>query len=416
VQRCRIVLYSHDTMGLGHMRRNLLIAQTLAAPPLRAIVLLITGAQQINSFTLPSGVDCFTLPALFKNAEGQYSPRHLDISLRELIALRGKMIRAALEAFKPDVFVADNVARGAVRELDPALEYLRGRTRCVLGLRDVLDDPETVHRQWRRDDNENAIRDFYDAVWVYGDPVAYDLVHEYRLSEDVAEKVRYTGYLDQRFRIEPSNGGDNTALKNLGLPANKLALCLCGGGQDGVQIAVAFAEADLPPDLAGLIVTGPFMPKTIQQYLHNLALRRPRLRVIEFFHEPTRLINLADRVVSMGGYNTTCEVLSFAKRALIVPRTKPRREQLIRAERLSKLGLLDFLHPDELTPEALSEWLRQDLIRPPIHDRIDMNGLIRLPWLLQEVLSSAKYPNKNRNQMKVTSLCRSINRFAWATL
>ena len=47
----------------------------------------------------------------------------------------------------------------------------------------------------------------------------------------------------------------------------------------------------------------------------------------------------------MGGYNTFCEILSFDKPALIVPRSVPRQEQLIRAERAVKLGLVSMLDP-----------------------------------------------------------------------
>ncbi len=121
-----------------------------------------------------------------------------DISLQELIAVRAKVIRAALEEFEPDVLIVDYSLRGAVRELDPTLKYLRaaGRPRCVVGLRDVLSDPAVLHREWCRVANEAAIRDYYDAVWVYGDPAVYDPVREYRFPPDVAAKVRYTGYLD----------------------------------------------------------------------------------------------------------------------------------------------------------------------------------------------------------------------------
>ncbi len=91
----------------------------------------------------------------------------------------------------------------------------------------------------------------------------------------------------------------------------------------------------------------------------------------------------------MGGYNTICEVLSFRKPALIVPRVKPRREQLIRAERLQALGLVDLLHPADLTPGALSEWLANGHRRPALARRhIDLNGLTRVPQLLEELLAT----------------------------
>jgi predicted glycosyltransferase len=58
------------------------------------------------------------------------------------------------------------------------------------------------------------------------------------------------------------------------------------------------------------------------------------------------LIQQADGIVAMGGYNTFCEILSFDKPALIVPRSVPRREQLIRAQRAGELGLIKCLEAD----------------------------------------------------------------------
>jgi hypothetical protein len=152
----RIALYSHDTMGLGHARRNLTIARALAGPETRANVLMITGANVVSSLAMPRGVDCLTLPAIHKGSDGQYQSRSLDLPLGELTSTRSKTIRGALDAYDPDVLIVDNVPRGANAELDETLRFLhaRGSTHCVLGLRDVLDSPETVAREWQQRRNE----------------------------------------------------------------------------------------------------------------------------------------------------------------------------------------------------------------------------------------------------------------------
>jgi predicted glycosyltransferase len=396
-RRWRIALYSNDAMGLGHVRRNLLLAQTLSGPPLHAVVLMVAGAHQASSFVMPPGVDCLTLPALRRTNDGQHQARRLGIGLADLIAVRAAAIRAALEAFEPDVLIVGNVPRGAAGELAPTLAALRGRghTRCVLGLRDVLEDPETVSQEWTAAGNEQAIRDYYDAVWVYGDPAIYDLVREYRFSPTVAEKICYVGYLDQCARLnfappEAPATGRRTAdpLAALDLPPGDLVLCVVGGGEDGAELAEAFARAALPPNTNGVILTGPFMPPEAQERLRRLVEADPRRRVLEFVPEPTLLLARAHQVVAMGGYNTVLELLSFEKRALVVPRVGPRAEQWIRAERLRDLGILDVLHPDAVHPGALSEWLARDPGPPPrVRDRIDLNGLTRLPALLEEMLT-----------------------------
>ncbi|MCU0492896.1 MAG: hypothetical protein MUD01_14995 [Chloroflexaceae bacterium] len=382
-RRYRVALYSHDTMGLGHTRRNQLIAQTLVASGLPVDVLLLRGMNEGN-VPLPAGVDCLTLPALRKDADGRYGARSLSLNLADIIELRGQTIHAALAAYTPDVLIVDNVPRGAQHELDRALVHLRaaGRTRCILGLRDVLDDPASVRREWQQAANEATIANYYDAVWVYGDRKVYDPVRAYGFGPALAAKMRFTGYLDQRARLRHAPPTD-AALP--GLPEQPFALCMVGGGQDGMQLAEAFAQADLA-GLAGVIVTGPFMPAAARARLHSLAAERDDLHILSYAAEPTLLLCRAERVVAMGGYNSVAEILSFEKRALIVPRDHPRSEQLIRAERLQSLNLLSMLRPDDLTPAALSAWLARDLPAPHVHRQLDMDGLARLPLLLAETL------------------------------
>ena len=357
-RRCRVAFYSHDTMGLGHMRRNLLLAQALRHSSLHAQALMVAGAREATLVTTAGGIDCVALPALLKDSEGHYHPRHLDVSLPELLALRTRTACAALEAFDPDVLIVDNVPRGAVRELDPVLEALRAKrhTRLVLGLRDVLDDPAALQGEWRRAQNQDAVRRYYDAVWVYGDPADYDMVREYAFEPDIAAKVHYTGYLDRQSRPRRKTLDTSDPVAALGLAPGRLALCLVGGGQDGAELAEAFVNAELPPETNGVVLTGPYMPTRIRQHLSSRAGRQPRRRrVVTFMREPTRILERADHVVSMGGYNTVCEILSFGKHSLIVPREKPRREQVIRAERLQALGVVDLIHHAELSPAALSD-------------------------------------------------------------
>jgi len=389
-RKWRIALYSHDTMGLGHKRRNLLIAQTLGLSPLQADILIISGMRDASQTPMPPGVDCLTLPALTKNIDGQYQPRQLDVSLREMIALRSQVIRATLKSFAPDIFIVDNVPRGAVQELDPVLEYLRtqGHTRCILGLRDVLDEPTAVRRDWERAGNEEAIRDYYDAVWVYGDRTIYDMQQEYQFAPETIAKFHYMGYLNQRLRLKFVDDSSTRIVQALNLHSKRLVLGLVGGGQDGAKLANAFVQAELPSEAHGILLTGPFMPGRIRQRLRAYAAHRSNITVLDYLPEPSVLLNRADRIIAMGGYNTTCEILSFQKQALIVPRIQPRQEQFVRAERLQQLGVVDVLHPNQVKAEALTTWLQQPDCRVPcMVDRIDLNGLSRIPLFLGKMLT-----------------------------
>jgi predicted glycosyltransferase len=384
-------------MGIGHMRRNMLIAQAFAESDVKPNILMICGAREAALFTPPPGVDFLTLPAISKDASGRYHPRSLDVSMRELSRVRSDVTRAALEAFDPDVLIVDKVPRGALGELDSALASLRaaGHTRCVLGLRDVLDDPAIVAREWAADDSDQAVRDYYDAIWAYGSPGVYDLAREYHFSPDVAEKIRYTGYLR---RTPDEDASTNCAAVDpfefLDIPSEAdVALCMVGGGQDGAEVALNFARAVLAEDMVGVVVTGPFMPPETRQRIKMMSASRPQLRVLEFTTNIEPLLRRAGRVVTMGGYNSVCEVLAAGKRALVVPRVKPRLEQFIRAQSLQRMGLLDVLHPDDLSPQAIARWLTRPI--PPPSDvlrRIDFDGTQRLASLLADVLTPAAAP------------------------
>ena len=375
----RVALYSHDAMGLGHVRRNLAIADTLAHEG--ASVLLVAGTPEVRSFTAPPGVDYLVLPGVAKSGTGGYAARSLRLGLEDLAAVRAATLEGALRAFDPDLLVVDKLPLGVADELGPALRLLRdrGETRTVLGLRDVLDEPEIVRREWELTRFEDSVRELYDEIWVYGPREVFDTAAVYGLPDDV--RVRFTGYLGHRRALGPHAppiAGDRP-----------LQLCVVGGGQDGFALAGAFARAPLPPGSRGLVVTGPFMPPRERDALEALCARRDDMAAVDFVSESEPLLTAASNVVAMGGYNTVCELLTHGSRALIVPRVKPRREQAIRAGCLRDLGLVDVLEPDRLSPRAIGDWLGRS---PRGRDRraaaVDLDGLRRIATFTRELLES----------------------------
>jgi predicted glycosyltransferase len=381
----RVALYSHDAQGLGHMRRNAAIARALGGEA--SSILLLAGARQAARFPLPDGIDTLALPALSKDGRGGYRARSLGIDGAAIAILREQVLRAALVTFAPDVLIVDKLATGVNGELVRSFREVRAAgTRLVLGMREVLDTPEQTRADWGRDRSLAALRLYYDAVWVYGDPRVYDPVAEYDIPEDIGALVRYTGYLGREQSERPTRSQAAAWRERLGLGDRRLCLCAVGGGEDGFRLARAFASSEIPRGSVGAIVTGPFMPE--KQRAALLAQRRDDMRLLDFAPDADALVWLADRVIAMGGYNTSCEILSSRTRALIVPRITPRREQLIRAERLSALGAVDLLMPHELSPGALSRWLGAPARSPrELVPPIDLGGLRRVPALLQDLMS-----------------------------
>lgn len=165
---------------------------------------------------------------------------------------------------------------------------------------------------------------------------------------------------------------------NVAVPQEPFVLCVVGGGQDGFDLAQVFVQSRIPEGWKGIVITGPFMPKQDQQRLRELVGDRTNIEIIDRMIETDEYMLNAERVVAMGGYNTVTSVLSFAKTALIVPRTRPRREQWIRAERLAKKGWLTAVDPDSLTPDIMTKWLQDSDAPRPSPDSVDLQGLNRI--------------------------------------
>src|SRR5262245_35634393 len=162
-RKYRVAMYSPGMVGFGHIRRNASIAQALRRSPLEPAIVMIAEARQAGALPMPAGVDCVTLPALRKEADGWIKPRFLDVSDQDLIELRSRVISRTLRAFDPDVLIVDHLPLGAAFELTRALGHLRKRahSHCVLGMRDILQDPETVRHSWANETNLDAIRRYY---------------------------------------------------------------------------------------------------------------------------------------------------------------------------------------------------------------------------------------------------------------
>jgi predicted glycosyltransferase len=124
-------------------------------------------------------------------------------------------------------------------------------------------------------------------------------------------------------------------------------------------------ESDKSLPLAALIVLGPFMPHEARDDFIERSKSLDRVKIITFDSRLEVLMANSACVVSMAGYNTFCEILSYDKRALVLPRTEPRKEQLIRALRAEEMGLLKVLIPEggldtKIMAQALHDLPHQD--------------------------------------------------------
>ena len=303
----RVLIYSHDSFGLGHLRRCRAIAHALVEAEKDLSVLILSGSPIIGSFDFRARVDFVRVPGIIKLRNGEYTALKLHIGLERTLALRASILQHTAEMFDPDLFLVDKEPLGLRGEVADALALLKGRgTRLVLGLRDVMDEPSLLEPEWRR-------------------------------------KMVYTGYLRREIPATPPSP-DLVAFAQ-----QPFILVTPGGGGDGDELIdwvlrAYESGADLP--WRALLVFGPFMAPERQAEFRERAARLPNLMTKTFDAHIEALVARADGVVAMGGYNTFCEILSFDRRAILVPRTRPRLEQYIRAASAERLGLVRMLADD----------------------------------------------------------------------
>jgi len=354
----RVLIYSHDTFGLGHLRRCRAIAHSMVGERRAMSVLILSGSPIIGNFDFRARVDFVRVPGVIKLRNGDYTSLALHIDIEETLAIRASIVRHTAEAFDPDLFIVDKEPLGLRGEVADTLDLLKGRgVPLVLGLRDVLDDPVTLRREWKRKNVAPALRDYYDEIWVYGMPDICDPLAGIALPAGVRSKVRFTGYLRREL---PAGLAAHSPLSKITPP---YVLVTPGGGGDGQQMVdwlLRAYETDSRLPYPALIVLGPFMASDDQAEFLARCDRLPDVEAITFDAHMEGLLDQAVGVVAMGGYNTFCEILSFDKRALIVPRTVPRMEQYIRASRASDLGLARILANDGLrAPGDMAAALRR---------------------------------------------------------
>ncbi|WP_163340279.1 glycosyltransferase family protein [Desulfopila sp. IMCC35008] len=352
-----ILMYSHDTYGLGHIRRSMAIANHLRDA--NTNVLIITGSPIAGRFPFPEQVDFVRIPGMIKKTNEDYQSLSMRIGQEHALSIRTNIILATAQELKPDLFIVDKEPHGLKREVLPTLEWLKEnspQTTSVLGLRDILDESTVIQKDWQEKGVYQSLDNLYDEIWVYGEQSIYDPTVHYSFPVPARQKTTFTGYIPRKTlspRIRNKVRNQYRILDD-----DIFVLVTTGGGGDGCEVVEQYLAmheyypTSLP--IKSVIITGPFMPKRKRERLKKRA-KLHGIKTLPFHPRLEELMKGADLVISMGGYNTICEILTQETPALIIPRETPRREQLIRAICLKERGLLDYISWTDVTPQLLRE-------------------------------------------------------------
>jgi predicted glycosyltransferase len=361
-----ILMYSHDTYGLGHIRRTMAIASQLCSDGIN--ILILTGSPIAGRFAFPEQIDFVRIPGMIKKTNEEYRPLSIKINPRHALDIRKNIITATAKTFQPHLFIVDKEPLGLKKEVLPTLRWIRRclpHARTILGLRDIMDDAETVRRDWWKKNVYENLDKLYSEIWIYGNQDFYDPITEYAIPESVKRKMLFTGYIPRQM---PSNREAERIRRELRVePDEKLIVVTTGGGGDGFKVMDTYLamleEQPLDSGIKSVLVTGPFMPKQERKRLFKRA-RKVDTQTFLFYRRMEKLMAAADLVVSMGGYNTLSEVVSQGTLSLVIPRETPRTEQLIRAKAFKKQGLIDYIPWNDFSAPLLRTKIEHLLANP----------------------------------------------------
>jgi predicted glycosyltransferase len=352
-----IIMYSHDTYGLGHIRRTMAVASHLRARNIN--ILILTGSPIAGRFDFPEQIDFVRIPGMIKKTNEEYLPLSIKINAKHALEIRKNIITATTKTFQPHLFIVDKEPLGLKKEVLPTLQWLRRsrpQTRTILGLRDIMDDSESVRRSWEKKGIYEILDRLYSEIWIYGIQSFYDPISEYAIPESISRKMYFTGYIPRK--VPPAAEVKKERKRHCIREGQKLVVVTTGGGGDGYPVMDAYLSMleslGFPLPFRSVLVTGPFMPKDQRVSVFKRA-KKLGVRAYHFYRQMEKLLASADLVISMGGYNTLCEILSQGKIALLIPRETPRMEQLIRAERFYRQNLIDYIPWHRLSPVSMGD-------------------------------------------------------------
>ncbi len=395
----KVCIYSHDTFGLGHLRRNLAIAEQLLRSEHRFEVWLLTGSPVIRQWNLPEGLHVQPLPPVVKTGADRYASRVPGQMFGLTKGYREALIVRLLQEQRPDVFLVDHAPAGMNGELLSALALIRNEmphTRTILGLRDILDGPAAVRKAWGEQEIQELIEHAYDDVLIYGSEGLFDVVEAYGLGPDIARRTKYCGYIVGRGRWEmlTARSGGSVCWDRRRAGDLPVVLVTAGGGGDGYFLMDAYLQCLVrqPSNrFHSVIVTGPLMPPELAARLAALAAPRADVQLVAYTTDLMPSVRAASLVVSMAGYNTSVELLAARKNAIVVPRSVPREEQRLRASMLSALGLVRCAEATDDLADRLAELVPLALSAPSADDgnwaSVDLRGAERVVEHLVEVVN-----------------------------
>jgi predicted glycosyltransferase len=383
MKKIKIMFYCQHILGMGHLVRSMEIVRGLVKD---FQVCFINGGEIVQGFDIPSEVEIINLPAIKTDSEFQeLQVVDSNYTLGEVQSTRKNKLLEIYDRLKPDIFIVELFPFGRKRfsfELIPLLEKIKqdgNKTKVVSSLRDIV---VTKQDQTRHEAKVcKLINQYFDLLLIHGDPNFQPLEATFSRVKDLNCEVHYTGYV-----VQPQPEDDTLIEIN-----QPIILVSIGGGRFGHELldcvleTAPLLENKIPHQIQ--IFTGPFMPEEKLIELQTKAAKTKNIKCDRYTPNLLNYMKQADLSISMAGYNTTMNILTTGVRAIIMAFTgNDDQEQRIRAQKLSDLGVLEIIDPQELQPEIFAEKIINSLQKQPEKITFNFNGVTKTATLLNNLV------------------------------
>ena len=395
-QMKKIMFYCQYLSGMGHLVRSSEIVRSLVKD---FQVYFIIGGPIIQGFEMPPEVELIRLPALWLE-NGKFTTGDSSVSVEEVQEIRKNQLIAAFEQIKPDCLITEFFPFGRHKlffELIPLMEYVKSRgynTKVACSLRDVIGKESNA-------EEETAIcylmNRYFDLLLFHSDPNFQSFHESFSRHKDIRSEIIHTGFVTQ-------NKSENVSSADWGKinPGTVKILVSVGGGRIGYELLETVVEAssifgkEIPCVIK--IFTGPFMPEEKVLSLKKAALNRGNIVIENYTSELIAYMQTADISISLSGYNTTMNILTTGVRCILVPigHENQDKEQLIRTQKLENLGLVDYIHFEDLDHNLLAKKVISCLNNSVLPDsQFDLQGAKKTAILLKEFLNQKELVHNN---------------------
>jgi predicted glycosyltransferase len=360
----KILFYCQNLLGMGHLVRTTELMRELVKT---FEVCLIEGGQKVAGFEMLPEVKVIQLPTIQVEVFGSLQVgKQLQVvgstmSLEEVKEYRKEKLIEVFDRFQPDVLITEGYPfsknKALAFEMVPLLEHIKQSdrtTQVICSLRDIIMVKEFADRAAEEKRRCEFVNQYYDAVLLHSDPAIHRLEDNISNANTLICPVYYTGYVVQSEPDRVEFDFADLALLNDRTP--KIVVSVGGGklGHDLLESIIQAAPLLQQETIHQIVIfAGPLMDEGKYQELEKLAKGQINISLRRFTPSLIAYLDRADLSISLGGYNTTMNILKTGVKSMIYPSDKDR-EQAIRAEKLQELGLLRILDRSELLPELLA--------------------------------------------------------------